>query len=55
MYSNSLGTATPIHIPTILLDWQLPQEGQGGESTSVIDSSSVEVPSVSSVGLFGRL
>ena len=46
-----------IRIPTILLDWQLPQEGQAVESTSVIDSFSVEVPVVvpSTAGTVGGL
>ena len=38
-----LGQSLRICIPTILLDCQLPQEGQGG---AVVDSSSVEVPAV---------
>ena len=54
---NLLGQSLRIRIPTILLDWQQPQEGQGGESTSVIDTSSVEVPAVipSTAGTAGGL
>jgi len=52
-----LGQSLRVRIPTILLDWQLPQEGQGGESTSVADSYSVEVPGMvpSAPGIAGGL
>ena len=46
MHSKFLGTGTQVHIPTILLDWQMSQEGQGREGTSVVDSPSVAVSAV---------
>ena len=41
-----MGQLLRIRIPTILLDWQMPQEGQRGEGTSGFDSPSVEVQAV---------
>ena len=55
--SNPLGQILRVCIPTVLFDWQMPQESQGGESTTVVDSPSVEVSSLvpSSVGPTGGL
>ena len=40
---NSLGQILRVRISTVLLDWQMPQKGQGREGVTAVDSPGVEI------------